>query len=124
MAALGPRLVRSRTSECARCGARARLACGRPGGGLTELWSLLASGPRKARRRSPRRVESPPSGRNGTIPYTPAMRRWVCIVALLAGFSADGYAYTVRSRRPVPIERTLDEPALARSEERRVGKEC
>jgi hypothetical protein len=37
------------------------------------------------------------------------MRRWVCIIALLAGFSADGYAYTVRSRRPVPIERRLDE---------------
>ena len=28
------------------------------------------------------------------------MRRWVCIVALLAGFSADGYAYTVRSAQP------------------------
>jgi hypothetical protein len=38
------------------------------------------------------------------------MRRWVCIVALLAGFSADGYAYTVRSRPPVPIERSLWEP--------------
>jgi hypothetical protein len=37
------------------------------------------------------------------------MRRWVCIVALLAGFSADGYAYTVRTRTPVPIERPLDE---------------
>ena len=41
------------------------------------------------------------------------MRRWVCIVALLAGFSADGYAYTVRTRVPVPIERTLDEPPVA-----------
>ncbi|MFL5727466.1 MAG: hypothetical protein ACJ765_01470 [Chloroflexota bacterium] len=37
------------------------------------------------------------------------MRRWVCIVALLAGFSADGYAYTVRTRTPVPIERALDD---------------
>jgi hypothetical protein len=41
------------------------------------------------------------------------MRRWVCIVALLAGFSADGYAYTVRTRAPVPIERPLDEPTSA-----------
>ncbi|HEX5014627.1 MAG TPA: hypothetical protein VFV72_10780 [Candidatus Limnocylindrales bacterium] len=47
------------------------------------------------------------------------MRRWVCIVALLAGFSADGYAYTVRTRLPVPIERTLDEPAGADAPERR-----
>jgi hypothetical protein len=37
------------------------------------------------------------------------MRRWVCVIALLAGFSADGYAYTVRTRRPVPIERPLDD---------------
>jgi hypothetical protein len=39
------------------------------------------------------------------------MRRWVCVIALLAGFSADGYAYTVRPRNPVPIERRLDDPA-------------
>jgi hypothetical protein len=43
------------------------------------------------------------------------MRRWVCIVALLAGFSADGYAYTVRSRPPVPIERQLDGPVDSRA---------
>ena len=47
------------------------------------------------------------------------MRRWVCIVALLAGFSADGYAYTVRTRMPVPIERTLDEPTPTQPDERR-----
>ena len=40
--------------------------------------------------------------------YTPAMRRWVCIIALLAGFSADGYAWSARPRQPVPIERRLD----------------
>jgi len=44
------------------------------------------------------------------------MRRWVCIIALLAGFSADGYAYTVRSRPPVPIERSLSEPDDPRPE--------
>jgi hypothetical protein len=41
-------------------------------------------------------------------PYTPAMRRWVCIIALLAGFSADGYAWSARPRPPVPIERQID----------------
>jgi hypothetical protein len=41
------------------------------------------------------------------------MRRWVCVIALLAGFSADGYAYTVRTRRPVPIERSLDDGTIS-----------
>jgi hypothetical protein len=41
------------------------------------------------------------------------MRRWVCVIALLAGFSADGYAYTVRTRRPVPIERPLDDGTIS-----------
>jgi hypothetical protein len=36
------------------------------------------------------------------------MRRWVCIIALLAGFSADGYAWSARPSKPVPIERRLD----------------
>jgi len=36
------------------------------------------------------------------------MRRWVCIIALLAGFSADGYAWSARPRTPVAIERQLD----------------
>jgi hypothetical protein len=36
------------------------------------------------------------------------MRRWVCIVALLAGFSGQDYAWTVRPRIPVPIERPID----------------
>jgi hypothetical protein len=39
------------------------------------------------------------------------MRRWVCIIALLAGFSADGYARTARLRTTVPIERQLDVPS-------------
>lgn len=42
--------------------------------------------------------------------YTPAMRRWVCIVALLAGFSGQGYAWTIRARIPAPIERPFEEP--------------
>jgi len=35
------------------------------------------------------------------------MRRWVCIIALLAGFSAEGYTRTIRPRLAVPIERPL-----------------
>jgi hypothetical protein len=38
------------------------------------------------------------------------MRRWVCIIALLAGFSADDYTRGVRPRMPIAIERPL-EPA-------------
>jgi hypothetical protein len=50
--------------------------------------------------------------RPGGRPYTPAMRRWVCVIALLFGFAGDSYAWTVRPRMPVPIERPIDvEPA-------------
>jgi hypothetical protein len=44
------------------------------------------------------------------------MRRWVCIVAMLAGFSGDGYAWTARPRAAAPMVRMLDprrpEPGL------------
>jgi hypothetical protein len=40
--------------------------------------------------------------------YTPAMRRWVCIVALLAGFARDDYARGARLRQPVAVERLID----------------
>jgi hypothetical protein len=43
-----------------------------------------------------------------TRPYTPAMRRWVCIVALLAGFAGDDYVRGVRLREPVAVERLID----------------
>ncbi len=36
------------------------------------------------------------------------MRRWFCVFALLYGFAGDGYAWTVRPKMPVPIERRLD----------------
>ena len=48
------------------------------------------------------------AGSAGTRPYTPAMRRWVCIIGLLAGFAGNGYVWTARPRLPVPIERSLD----------------
>ncbi|HEU4918121.1 MAG TPA: hypothetical protein VFT20_00175 [Candidatus Limnocylindrales bacterium] len=38
------------------------------------------------------------------------MRRWVCIVALLAGFTAEDYTRSVRLRSPIAIERPLDAP--------------
>ena len=43
-----------------------------------------------------------PVGPLGGPPYTPAMRRWVCIVALLAGFSGDDYVRGARLRTPSP----------------------
>jgi hypothetical protein len=55
----------------------------------------------------------PKTGPPGIATYTPGMRRWVCILTLLAGFSADGYAYSARPRNTVPIERPLDEPRRA-----------
>ncbi|MBI3746560.1 MAG: hypothetical protein HY264_08610 [Chloroflexi bacterium] len=35
------------------------------------------------------------------------MRRFVCIAALLFGFSGDAYAWTGRLRAPVPIEQPV-----------------
>ena len=40
--------------------------------------------------------------------YTPAVRRWVCIIGFLVGFSGDSYVWTVRPRIPIPVERLLD----------------
>jgi hypothetical protein len=40
------------------------------------------------------------------------MRRWVCVIALLFGFSGEGYAFNARPRIPVPIVRI--EPAAVR----------
>ena len=35
------------------------------------------------------------------------MRRWVCIVALLAGFAADDYARGSRLCQPIAVERLI-----------------
>jgi hypothetical protein len=35
------------------------------------------------------------------------MRRWVCIVALLAGFAGDDYVRGIRLREPVAVERVI-----------------
>jgi hypothetical protein len=47
--------------------------------------------------------------------YTRHVRRWVCIIALLAGFSGSGYAWSARPRIPVPIERVLPSGAGRRA---------
>jgi hypothetical protein len=36
------------------------------------------------------------------------VRRWVCIVALLVGFSGQDYTWSARARIPIPVERLLD----------------
>ena len=54
-----------------------------------------------------------PTGRRGLRPYTPAVRRWVCIIALLFGFSGESYAWCARPRVPVPMERVLDDSPVA-----------
>jgi hypothetical protein len=35
------------------------------------------------------------------------MRRWVCVIALLTGFSGQGYVWSARPRDPVPVERRI-----------------
>jgi hypothetical protein len=47
-------------------------------------------------------------GLRRTRAYTPAMRRWVCIVALLAGFAGDDYVRGIRLREPVAVERLIE----------------
>ncbi|MBA2382002.1 MAG: hypothetical protein H0V73_07815 [Chloroflexi bacterium] len=36
------------------------------------------------------------------------MRRWVCIAALLAGFTREDYVRGVRLREPVAVERLIE----------------
>ena len=36
------------------------------------------------------------------------MRRWVCIVALLAGFTSEDYVRAIRPRIPIAIERPVE----------------
>jgi hypothetical protein len=53
------------------------------------------------------RRDTSPAGIPATRPYTPAMGRWVCIVALLAGFAGDDYVRGIRLREPVAVERVI-----------------
>lgn len=54
-------------------------------------------------------ASSPPVGCPRRTAYTRAMRRWVCIVALLAGFAADPGLRPRPRRPPVAVERLLEE---------------
>lgn len=36
-------------------------------------------------------------------PYTPVMRRFVCVAALLFGFSGNRYVWSIRPRMTVPV---------------------
>src|SRR5207248_1290864 len=57
---------------------------------------------------SPEALRPGAAGLSRPRPYTPAMRRWVCIVALLAGFAGDEYVRGIRLREPVAVERLID----------------
>jgi hypothetical protein len=43
-----------------------------------------------------------------TSTYTRAVRRWLCVVALLFSLTGQGYAFAARVVEPVAIERPLD----------------
>lgn len=62
---------------------------------------LLSSGrrPRGCDTPAPTRENWSPADR----PYTPAMRRFVCVAALLFGFSGDRYVWSARPRMAVPV---------------------
>lgn len=54
--------------------------------------------------------------RSGVVqapPYTRAVRRWVVIVTLLAGFSRTDYVWSARVPRPTSIVRLLDQDRRA-----------
>ena len=46
-------------------------------------------------------------GRNGA-PYTSAVRRWVCILVLLFGFTGQDYAFAAQRRAPTLTAQPLD----------------
>ncbi len=49
------------------------------------------------------------------LPHTHAMRQWACAVALILGLAGSGYAWTIRPRLPVPIERRISPGSLGRT---------
>lgn len=55
-------------------------------------------------------LRASPAGSPELPSYTRGMRRRLCVIALLFGFAGEGYAWTVRPRTPVPIERQLEAP--------------
>lgn len=45
----------------------------------------------------------------------PDMRAWACSVALILGLAGNRYAWTVRPRLPVPIERRIELTIVGRT---------
>jgi hypothetical protein len=43
------------------------------------------------------------------------MRAWACSVALILGLAGNRYAWTVRPRLPVPIERRIELTTVGRT---------
>lgn len=58
-------------------------------------------------RNGPGRVR-PPGGRPKALLYTSGVRRWICIITLLAGFTSQDYVWQGRSRPPVATEQPYD----------------
>ena len=48
-------------------------------------------------------------GGSGTVPYSSAVRRWICIIALLTGFTSQDYIRFARAPRAItPTEQPYD----------------
>ncbi len=69
--------------------------------------SCPALGRSDPRPRTPRAARPCRSGRERQRPYTPAVRRWVCIITLLFEFAGESYELSARPRMPVAMERLL-----------------
>ncbi len=53
-------------------------------------------------------VVAPPRAARGALAYTARVRRWICIITLLAGFTTQDYVWAARSRPPTPTEQPYD----------------
>jgi hypothetical protein len=47
-------------------------------------------------------------GTRRALAYTSGVRRWICIITLLAGFTRQDYVWMGRSKPPVPTEQPYD----------------
>ncbi len=48
------------------------------------------------------------AGSRKPLLYTAGVRRWICIITLLAGFTSQDYALNGQSRAVVPTEQPYD----------------
>ena len=47
-------------------------------------------------------------GLTNTLAYTSTVRRWICIITLLAGFTRQDYVWLARTRAAEPTEQPYD----------------